>query len=110
MLIKENQPADRVLDALGHQTRRDILTLLREGPLPVGSIAAHLPISRPAVSKHLRILQGAGLVAYHATGRRNIFYLKPAGFHEARVYLELFWDETLTNFQRVAAEMDRPEP
>jgi DNA-binding transcriptional ArsR family regulator len=82
---------------------------LREGPLPVGSIAVHFPVSRPAISKHLRILQGAGLVGYHATGRRNIFYLKSTGFHEAKAYLELFWDEALTNFQRVAAEMDRTE-
>lgn len=68
--------------------------------MPVGSIATHLPISRPAVSKHLRILQEAGLVGYNASGRRNIFYLNPAGFREARVYLELFWDEALANFRR----------
>jgi DNA-binding transcriptional ArsR family regulator len=105
-----SQPADRVLDALGNQTRRDILALLRESPLTVGGIASHLPISRPAVSKHLRILQEAGLVAYNASGTRNIFYLRPAGFHEARVYLDLFWDEALANFQRVAAETHRSEP
>jgi predicted transcriptional regulator len=90
--------------------RRDILALLRESPLPVGSIANRLPISRQAVSKHLRILQEAGLVGYNTTGRRNIFYLKPAGFHEARVYLDLFWDEALANFKRVAEETDWSEP
>jgi predicted transcriptional regulator len=110
MLIKEKQQAERVLNALGHQTRRDILALLRAGPLPVGSIAVRLPISRPAVSKHLRILQQAGLVGYQASGTRNIFYLKPSGFHEAKVYLESFWDEALANFQRVAAESDQSEP
>ncbi|HEX9921659.1 MAG TPA: metalloregulator ArsR/SmtB family transcription factor, partial [Anaerolineae bacterium] len=71
-----SQPAHRVLDALGNQTRRDILALLRENPMTVSAIAIRLPISRPAVSKHLRILQRAGLVAYNARGTRNIFYLK----------------------------------
>lgn len=78
--------------------------------MPVGSIAARLPISRPAVSKHLRILQEAGLVTYNTSGTRNIFYLKLAGFHEARLYLDLFWDEALANFQRIAKEIDRSEP
>ena len=77
--------------------------------MTVGSIATRLPISRPAVSKHLRILQGAGLVAYQASGTRNIFYLRPAGFQEARTYLDLFWDEALANFQRVAEEIRRTE-
>jgi DNA-binding transcriptional ArsR family regulator len=102
-----SQPAHRVLDALGNQTRRDILALLRENPMTVGAIAIRLPISRPAVSKHLRILQGAGLVAYNARGTRNIFYLKTTGFQEARVYLDLFWDEALANFQRVAEDTDQ---
>lgn len=93
-----------MLDALGNQTRRDILALLSHSPLAVGSIATHLPISRPAVSKHLRILQKAGLVVYQSSGKRNIFYLRPAGFKEARAYLDTFWDEALANFQRLAEE------
>lgn len=105
-----NQQANRVLDALGNQIRRDILALLRERPLPVGSIATRLPISRPAVSKHLRILQDAGLVGYSTSGTRNVFYLTPTGFHDARAYLEQFWDETLANFQRLAEAMDQTEP
>ena len=109
-MTQEHPPAHQVLDALGNQTRREILALLRAGPLPVGSIAAHLPISRPAVSKHLRILQEAGLVGYDPKGRRNIFYLKPAGFREAKIYLDLFWDEALANFKRVAEETDEAEP
>jgi DNA-binding transcriptional ArsR family regulator len=108
-LTQENLPASRVLDALGNQTRRDILALLRESPLTVGSIATHLPISRPAVSKHLRILQEAGLVAYNPDGARNIFYLRLAGFRAARVYLEQFWDEALANFKRVAEEVEQSE-
>ncbi len=101
------QPADLVLDALGSRTRRDILALLRERPLTVGAIATHLPISRPAVSKHLRILQEAGLVGFEPRGTSNIFYIRPAGFREARVYLEIFWDEALANFQQAAEEMNR---
>ena len=108
-MTEKNQQANRVLDALGNQTRREILALLKGGPLPVGAIATHLPISRPAVSKHLRILQEAGLVGYDPNGRRNIFYLKPAGFRDARIYLDLFWDEALANFKRVTEETTETE-
>ena len=95
--------AHAVLDALGNRTRRDILSLLNERPQPVGAIAARLPVSRPAVSRHLRVLQDAGLVDYRAQGRRNVFYLKPGGFRQAQTYLQQFWDEALANFQRLAA-------
>ena len=98
--------ASRVLDALGNQTRRDILALLQERPLSVGALAACFPISRPAISKHLRILQEARLVAYNVSGRRNIFYIDLAGFQEARHYLDQFWDEALANFKRVAEESE----
>lgn len=110
MLTNAIQHADQILDALGHQTRRDILALLREGPKPVGVIASRLPISRPAVSKHLQVLRAANLVGFDAQGRRNIFYIKTAGFHEASTYLAQFWDEALVNFQRVASETDFSEP
>jgi predicted ArsR family transcriptional regulator len=93
-----------VLDALGHQTRRDILALLRAEPLPVGDIASRLPISRPAVSKHLRILERAGLVQHTAHGTQNIFRLRQSGFSAARMYLESFWDEALVRFRQVAEE------
>ncbi len=98
------------MDALGHQTRRDILALLKETAMPVGDIAVRLPISRPAVSKHLRILEDAGLVEYTSSGTRNIFRLKPTGFETARVYVESFWDEALANFQAITerrGETDR---
>jgi predicted ArsR family transcriptional regulator len=92
------------LDALGHQTRRDILALLRAEPLPVGDIASKLPISRPAVSKHLRILERAGLVQHTAHGTQNIFRLRHSGFSAARMYLESFWDEALIRFQQAAED------
>ena len=94
--------AHAVLDALGNQTRRDILSLLTGGPLAVGAIAARLPVSRPAVSKHLRVLQEAGLVDYNARGRRNVFFLEPGGFRQAQVYLQQFWDVALSNFRHIA--------
>lgn len=94
--------ADQVLDALGHQTRRDILALLQEQPLPVGAIAKQLPVTRPAVSKHLRVLQKAGLVHYVQRGTANIFHIDPSGFEVARAYLEPFWDEALARFKQLA--------
>jgi len=92
------------MDALGHQTRRDILALLKEASMPVGDIAGRLPISRPAVSKHLRILESAGLVEYTSSGTRNIFRLRSNGFDEARAYVESFWDEALASFRRAAED------
>jgi DNA-binding transcriptional ArsR family regulator len=93
-----------VLDALGNQVRRDILGMLKAESLPVGDIAARLPISRPAVSKHLRILENAGLVEYTTNGTRNIFRLRAGGFLAARAYVEGFWDEAMQNFVRLAEE------
>ena len=95
---------ERIFDALGHGTRRAIVHLLRTGPLPVGAIAEHFPISRPAISKHLRILQEAGLVHYYTQGTSNIFYLRGASFQILRYYLEEFWNEGLANFQQAAAK------
>lgn len=102
-------PAERVLDALGNQTRRDILSLLKETPMTVGSLAKQLPISRPAVSKHLRILHKAGLVTYNAHGTRNIFTLRAAGFRDVQLYLDMFWEQALENFQRVAETINQAE-
>ncbi len=109
-LSLDSQQTERVFDALGDPTRRQILRLLRERPLSVGLIATHLPISRPAVSKQLRILHEAGLVVYDELGTRNIFRLQRGGFRAAKVYLELFWDEALSNFQRVAEAKDLSQP
>ena len=109
MSSKSQLGVNNVLNALGNQTRRDILAMLKEGEMSVGAIATQLPISRPAVSKHLRILQEANLVGYNTSGVHNIFYLNLAGFCEARGYLDQFWNEALVNFQRVAEETNPPE-
>lgn len=105
-MVTEESEVNRVLDALGDQTRRTILGLLRESPLAVGEIAARLPISRPAVSKHLRLLEAAGLVEYTSVGTRNIFQLRATGFAAARSYVESFWDEALASFQRAAESQE----
>lgn len=101
-MVTDEHDSDRVLDALGDPTRRTILALLRASPLAVGEIAAQLPISRPAVSKQLRLLEAAGLVEHTTIGTRNIFQIRAAGFASARSYIEQFWDEALASFQRAA--------
>ncbi|NJN18819.1 MAG: winged helix-turn-helix transcriptional regulator [Oscillochloris sp.] len=97
-----DQQLQLIMDALGHQTRREILALLRDSPRTVGAIAEQLPISRPAVSKHLRQLEQAGLVEHVSRGTRNIFRLRQAGFELAREYVSSFWDEALERFRRAA--------
>lgn len=94
--------AAHALDALGNQTRRDILRLLREGPRPVGALAADLPVSRPAVSQHLRLLEEAALVAHHRDGRQRVYRIDPTGFISARAWLQQFWIEALDSFAQLA--------
>ena len=89
-------------DALGDAHRRDILRLLSEDDLPVGQIAAHLPISRPAVSRHLRVLKDAGMVAERAEGTRRIYHLRHEGAEAVQSYLEAVWGEAAARFRLVA--------
>lgn len=103
MVTKAGVLPDALFDSLGHATRRQILALLRERPRPVGEIAANLPVSRPAVSKHLRQLRRAGLVRSVRAGTRNVCHLDDTGFAAAREHLERFWTAALDNFQRLAA-------
>jgi DNA-binding transcriptional ArsR family regulator len=100
-----NQVAvDDVLDALGDRTRRAIVRRLRGGPLPVGELAAGLPVGRPAVSKHLRILAGAGLVVHTSVGTRNLYALAPPGFTALQQWLVSTWDQALGAFAERMAE------
>ena len=94
--------ADPVLDALGDPTRRAILHRLREGPKPVVEIAKGLPVTRPAVSQHLRVLKDAGLVIDRAEGTRRLYAVDPNGLFALRAFLELFWVDALTNFVAAA--------
>jgi DNA-binding transcriptional ArsR family regulator len=92
-----------VLDALGDATRRRVLELVREsGPAPVGMIAKSLPVSRPAVSQHLRVLEGAGLVTCTKDGTRHLYAVQPDGLAVLRLWLEGFWDDALLRFTRAA--------
>ncbi len=101
------------LAALGDPTRRAIFELLAEGPTPVGALAARLPVSRPAVSQHLRVLKDAGLVRDRAAGTRRLYQLDPDGVGEVRAYLDRFWDQALADFktavERDTTEKDTPE-
>ena len=93
------------MDALGDPTRRAIFERLRSGPLPVVELARGLPVSRPAVSQHLRVLKEAGLVRGQAVGTRRIYEVDPEGFGRVRTWFEDFWTDALDAFKR-AAEAD----
>src|ERR1700677_3801459 len=90
--------------ALADPTRRLVLERLAEGPRAVGEIAAGLPVSRPAVSQHLKVLKEAGLVSDHPDGARRIYAIDPNGLGALRAWLDQFWDAALTSF---AAEVER---
>ncbi len=95
------------LDALGDPTRRAILERLLGGPLPVGEIARGLPVSRPAVSQHLRVLRQAGLVSERRDGTRRLYRLDPSGLASLRAYLDRFWSEALAGFKAAAESEGR---
>lgn len=94
------------MDALGDRTRRAIFEQLREGPKAVGEIADELPVSRPAVSQHLRVLKEAGLVTERRDGTRRLYRLDPDGLAQVRRYFDEFWTEALAGF-KAAAESER---
>lgn len=93
-----NSRADDVFDALGDPTRRQIIARLRPGPTPVGKLADQLTIGRPAVSKHLRVLEGAGLVRHESRGTRNLYALAPEGMAVAQQWLVGMWDTALAAY------------
>jgi len=90
--------ASELLSALGDPTRQAILDLLLEGPQPVGELAALLPVSRPAVSQHLKVLKEVGLVVDRQDGTRRVYRVDPAGLAPLRAYLERFWQQNLVAF------------
>ena len=99
-----NQLAEAAFDALGEPVRRRILELLREGPTPVGKLAQALPVGRPAVSKHLRVLSDAGLISHTTAGTRNFYALAEGGMAAAQQWLAQTWDTVLAAY---AAEVTR---
>lgn len=90
------------LDALGDRTRRHVFELLRSGPRSVGELADELPVSRPAVSQHLRVLEEAGLVTHRRQGTRNVYGLDGAGVRVLRDWVDGFWSEALVRFKEAA--------
>jgi DNA-binding transcriptional ArsR family regulator len=92
------------LGALGDPTRRAILIYLAERPRAVGELADELPISRPAVSQHLKVLKAAQLVSERAAGTRRIYRLNPVGVGALRDQLEMFWNKALTGYKDVVEQ------
>jgi DNA-binding transcriptional ArsR family regulator len=90
------------LDALGNPVRREILRKLRVSPLSVGELADKLPVSRPAVSRHLRLLDEAGLVEARAEGTRSVYAVRVQGFAPVREFLDEFWDAALARLEELA--------
>ncbi|MBZ5603539.1 MAG: metalloregulator ArsR/SmtB family transcription factor [Acidobacteriia bacterium] len=92
------------LDALGDGTRRAILDHLLAGPMPVGKLAADFPISRPAISQHLKILKDANLVTDRVDGTRRVYQINSAGFEFLRDYFDRFWSHALDAFKNKVEE------
>ena len=97
-------------EALGDPNRREILRLLSVSDLPVAEIAAKMPISRPAVSRHLRLLKDAGLVIEEAQGTRRIYHLQEAGLAAVHDYLERVWGDAAGRFRLVAENSREKRP
>jgi DNA-binding transcriptional ArsR family regulator len=93
------------LTALAEPIRREIVERLARRPMAVGELATHLPVTRPAVSQHLKVLKEAKLVRDRAEGTRRIYFIDPAGFGQIRGWLDRFWDESLAAYAN-AAEQD----
>jgi DNA-binding transcriptional ArsR family regulator len=101
--------AARAMDALGDPTRRAVFELLQGGEQSVGELAARLPVSRPAVSQHLRVLKEAELVDERKEGTRRLYHIDPRGLAEVRAYFDRFWNEALAAFKDAVEQPDEEE-
>jgi DNA-binding transcriptional ArsR family regulator len=90
---------ETALAALADPTRRQVFERLKSGPQAVGAIARGMPVSRPAVSQHLRVLKEAGLVTDRPEGTRRVYHIDPQGLGALRAWLDQFWDQALAAFQ-----------
>ena len=97
----------RALQCLSDPTRRQVFERLRAGPQSVGVLAHGLPVSRPAVSQHLKVLKEAGLVADRSEGARRVYFIDPDGLGELRRWLDGFWNDALESFKQ---EVERQSP
>ena len=106
--MNEADGAEPMFDALGDPTRRRVFRLLHGGERSVGAIASHLPVSRPAVSQHLRVLKEAGLVNDRPEGTRRLYSVDHGGLAALRAELETYWEDVLTTFAAAADEEGSP--
>jgi DNA-binding transcriptional ArsR family regulator len=104
--VAANRASDALgaLGALGDPTRRAIIACLAEGPRAVGELADELPVSRPAVSQHLKVLKGVGLVTERVAGTRRIYRLNPAGVAALRDQLDTFWSRAMAGYQQATEQ------
>jgi DNA-binding transcriptional ArsR family regulator len=100
---------DEGFAALGDPTRREIFARIAERPRAVGELASELPVSRPAVSQHLKVLKDAGLVVDRAQGNRRIYQADPAGLAALRAQLDSFWTQALASYQELVEETNEEE-
>ena len=98
--------SDRIFAALADPTRRAVFERVAERPQSVGALAAQLPVSRPAVSQHLKVLKDAGLVADEARGTSRIYHIDPQGLGPVRRWLDEQWERSLENFRKLAEQED----
>ena len=98
--------ASQILSVLADPTRREIFERLASGPKPVGEIARGLPVSRPAVSQHLKVLREAGLVVDRPEGTRRLYSVDTTGIEAVRAYFDQFWNQALTAFKAAAERPD----
>jgi DNA-binding transcriptional ArsR family regulator len=96
-----------VFDALGEPVRRRIIELLRDGPQPVGGLARKLPVGRPAVSKHLRVLTQAGITEHRSLGTSNLYSLRPEGIEAARSWLAEAWGTVMAAYADAARQQSQ---
>jgi|SRR5579864_4844700 len=98
---------ETALKAIAEPRRRQILSLVRDGELSAGEIAAHFDVTRPAISQHLSVLKEAGLVTERRNGTRRLYQARPEGLEELRTFLEGFWDQRLDALRREAERKER---
>jgi DNA-binding transcriptional ArsR family regulator len=103
----ERPSFDAVLDAVGEPSRRAILRRLGAGPSSVADLARELPVTRPAVSQHLKVLLDTGLVTFERVGTRNLYRLRPEGLAPLRAWLDELWDAALASYAAQAGELAR---
>jgi len=100
---------EKAIAALADPTRRAMIERLRSGPIAVGVLAADLPVSRPAVSQHLKVLSDAGLLRVKTQGTRRLYQLEPQGLAGLRAYLDALWDDALARFAARAEELAKED-